>query len=211
MQGKGIVKFFLVLLTIVTLVQFLYMIPTLKVEKKAAEYGQLAAADAAPEDAYAAEKAARTAYLDSMSSEQILNVPLLKNYTYEELKQMQLALGLDLKGGMSVVLQVDLKDLVQKMTSSKDPTFYQALENAEAQLTNAQSDFVTLFGQEWNKIKGDKSLAPIFSRNRALVEEHELENGGIVAVLQDSRSCQLSHGTARPAEDQSLKVPVLEQ
>ena len=106
MQGKGIVKFFLVLLTVVTLVQFLYMIPTSRVEKKAVAYAEQAASNVAEDDKYAVKKAAETAYLDSMSSEVIVRVPLLRDYTYEDLKQTQLALGLDLKGGMSTVLQV---------------------------------------------------------------------------------------------------------
>ena len=124
MQGKGIVKFFLVLLTLVTLVQFLYMIPTNGVENKAAAYADQVAAQASEEDRYAARKAAEAAYLDSMSSEVILSVPLVKDYTYEELKGLQLALGLDLKGGMSTVLQVDLKELIVQLSNgSRDPGF----------------------------------------------------------------------------------------
>ena len=66
-----------------------------------------------------------------MSSEVILSLPLLKDYTYEELKGMQLALGLDLKGGMSTVLQVDLKELIVQLSNhSRDPLFHQALDNA---------------------------------------------------------------------------------
>lgn len=175
MQGKGIVKFFLVLLTIVTLVQFLYMVPTSNVEKKAAAYAEQVASTASEEDKYAARKAAQAEYLDSMSSEVILELPLLKDYTYEELKGLQLALGLDLKGGMSTVLQVDLKELIVQLSNgSRDVTFNTALENAERELQNAQSDYVTLFGQEWAKIAEGKNLAAIFSRNRGLVEEYEL-------------------------------------
>ena len=188
MQGKGIVKFFLVLLSIVTIVQFLYMLPTIKVEKKADDYGQMMAADADPDDQYAVTKAARVAYLDSMSSEPILKVPFLKSYTYEELKKMQLALGLDLKGGMSVVLQVDLKELIKSLSTSKDATFLQALDNAEAALKNAQADYVTLFGQEWEKIANDKKLAPIFARNQNFFEENELnfesENSAVIRAIR---------------------------
>ena len=175
MQGKGIIKFFLILLSVVTLVQFMYMLPTRKVEKNAQQFAELQAASVPEDDKYAAEKAARTAYLDSMSSETILKIPLLKSYSYEDLKAMQLALGLDLKGGMSTVLQVDLRELlVQLSNESRDPTFNQALDNAQARLQNATTDYVTLFGEEWSKIAGDKKLAAIYSRNRALVEENEL-------------------------------------
>ena len=175
MQGKGIIKFFLVLLSVVTLVQFLYMLPTRKVEKAAEAYAVEQSADASEADRYAAHKAARTAYLDSMSSETILKLPLLKSYTYENLKGMQLALGLDLKGGMSTVLQVDLKELLLQLSNqSRDPAFHQALDQAEQRLRNAQTDYVTLFGEEWAKVSGGKNLAAIYSRNRGLVEENEL-------------------------------------
>ena len=175
MQGKGIVKFFLVLLTIVTVVQFLYMIPTAKVEKRAEAFAETKAASASEDNRYAVRKAAKTAYLDSMSSEVILSIPMLKNYTYADLKGMQLALGLDLKGGMSVVLQVDLKELIIQLSNhSRDPIFHQALDNAEKELRNANSDFVTLFGAEWSKLANGKKLAAIFSRNRGLVDENDL-------------------------------------
>jgi len=151
------------------------MIPTTRVEKKAAAYAETRAATAEEKSKYAVRKAAETAYLDSMSSEVILSIPLLKDYTYEELKGMQLALGLDLKGGMSTVLQVDLKELmIQLSNHSRDPLFHQALDNAEKELRNAQSDYVTLFGDEWAKIANGKKLAAIFSRNRGLVEENKL-------------------------------------
>ena len=188
MQGKGIVKFFLVLLTVVCLVQYLFMLPTRKVEKAADSFAKsLADRSGVDADKYAIEKAARTAYLDSMSSEVILKVPLLKAYTYEDLKRAQLAFGLDLKGGMSTVLQVDLRELIYTLSKdSKDPTFTEALDNATAALRNAQTDYVTLFGQEWNKISNDKKLASIFTRNAALAEEINLEtsDGEVIRLLR---------------------------
>lgn len=175
MQGKGIIKFFFILLTVVTLVQFLYMVPTYKVEKKADAYAEAIAQNFPEEEQYTARKEARAAYLDSMNSEVVLKVPLLKEYTYEELKQMQLALGLDLKGGMSTVLQVDLKELIITLSrDSKDPTFRRALDNASERLKNAQEDYVTLFGEEWAKIAEGKNLAAIFSRNQKMMEEDDL-------------------------------------
>lgn len=173
MQAKGIIKFFFILLTVVTAVQFLYMLPTRKVEQRADDYAREVAEKAGPDaDAYTVGKVARAAYLDSMSSEVILKVPLLKSYTYEELKRMQLALGLDLKGGMSTVLQVDLKELFISLSNeSRDPAFRQALDNAEALLKTQQADFITLFAQEWQNLRGDKNLAAIFSRNTSLRDQ----------------------------------------
>lgn len=173
MQAKGIIKFFFILLTIVTLAQFLYMVPTQKVERRADQYAAEAVAKAGPEaNAYTVSKVARTSYLDSMSSEVVLDIPLLKQYTYEELKKMQLALGLDLKGGMSTVLQVDIRDLLHTLSNnSRDPAFNQALDNAQEALKSAQSDYVTLFVQEWDKVAAGKNLATVFARNPSLRDE----------------------------------------
>ncbi len=173
MQAKGIIRFFFILLTVVTLAQFLYMVPTRKVEHHADTYAQAAVDKAgADADAYTIRKEARAHYLDSMSSEVILKIPLLKAYTYEDLKRMQIALGLDLKGGMSAVMQVDLKDLLFKLSNnSRDPAFLEALSNAQDRLKSAQTGYVSLFAEEWDKVKGGEKLATIFSRNPSLRNE----------------------------------------
>lgn len=172
MQGKGVVKFFLVLMTIVTLVQYIFILPTQKVEKKAEEYAsQFGDLDGTSEER-TAYKEARTGYLDSMSTEEVFRIPLLKSYTYQELKSQQLAFGLDLKGGMSVVLQVDLRDFIRALANdSKDPTFKEALEKASVAQRSAQSDYVTLFVDEFRKIANGKKLADIFNKNEALRDQ----------------------------------------
>ncbi len=190
MQGKGIIKFFLVVMTVVCLLQYLYILPTRKVEKKADEYAMSAVQNLQDgPDKRTAEKAARTAYLDSMSSEVIWSIPLLKNFTYEELKARQLALGLDLKGGMSVVLQVDLRDLIRSLANdSKDPTFQNALETAAQKLKNAQSDYVTLFADTYRELAGsEKKMAPLFASNASLREEinFETSNSDVVRILRE--------------------------
>lgn len=178
MQAKGIIKFFLVLLLLICAGQFIYYIPTSRVERDAENYAKNVAAAAAPENKAAAEKVARLSYLDSMSSEKIWTVPLVGSYTYQDLKSKQLALGLDLKGGMSVLLQVDLKDfLVALSGNSTDPNFLKAIENATAAKANSTSDFITLFVQEFKKLAGDNRLASIFARNESLKQTINIESG----------------------------------
>lgn len=188
MQGKGVVKFFLVVMTLVTLVQYLFILPTRKVEKAADSYAQSASNTIQDEsEQRAAYKQHYSQYLDSMSSEVVFKIPLLKSYTYQELKAQQLALGLDLKGGMSVVLQVDLKEFIRSLaSSSKDPTFEEALENAAQAQASTQSDFVTLFADSWKSLAGDKTLAPIFQRNEALRDEinYNTSDAEVIAVLR---------------------------
>ena len=185
MQAKGIIQFFLVLLLLVCASQFLYYIPTNKVEKDADSYAQRMAPSAATP---AQLREARNHFLDSMSSVQIFKSSILGNYTYTELKSKQLALGLDLKGGMSVLLQVDLKDFLMALSGkSQDPNFLKALDNAKAMQTQSQGDYISLFVQEYKKLAGDDKLAMIFARNESLkgslnIESKDVEVQNIMRV-----------------------------
>ena len=111
MQGKGLIKFFLGFLIIVCAYQFALIIPTRNVEKRAERQAATSCAEVADQlSKEACQRRGISSYLDSMSKETVLNLGFAK-FNYQELKSQQLALGLDLKGGMSVVMQVDLKDL----------------------------------------------------------------------------------------------------
>ncbi|MEZ4906638.1 MAG: hypothetical protein R2771_03105 [Saprospiraceae bacterium] len=173
MQIKGLVKLFLILLVFVVLLQYIYLIPTWKVENKADEYAEKIAAKAPTgSDTYDIEKNARIRYLDSMSNEVVFKIPLLANYTYSDLKKSQLALGLDLKGGMSVMLQVNLKEFLLSLSNeNKDARFRKALDNAEKDLADSQDDFVTLFAKEWKNVADGNNLAKIFINNPTLRNE----------------------------------------
>ncbi len=188
MQGKGVVKFFLVVMTIVTLVQYFFILPTQKVEKAADEYARATTQNMSEELQKTAFKMKRAEFLDSMSSEEVFKIPMLKTYTYQELKSQQLALGLDLKGGMSVVLQVDLRQFIRALANdSKDPTFEEALNRASQAQKTEQADFVSLFADAWNEVKGDKKLAPIFTRNEALRDQinYETGDGEVVRIIRE--------------------------
>jgi SecD/SecF fusion protein len=188
MQGKGIVRFFLILLTIVCLLQYLYLIPTRKIEKNADRYAAEATSTITNEAAKSmAYKMARANYLDSMSSEPVIKIPLLGSFSYEKLKRQQIALGLDLKGGISTVLQVDLREFLENLSNdTKEPAFKQALDNADKRLKNAQTDYISLFGEEWNKVANGQQLAPIFSRNATLRQEinFETSDAEVLSILR---------------------------
>lgn len=185
MQGKGIIKFFLVLMTIVVVLQYLSVLPTNKVEQAAEDYANSVADPDSEREAF---KAARTAYLDSISSEPVLKVPLIGQYTYLDLKQRQLAYGLDLEGGMNVVLQVNLKDLIRTLANdSKDPTFVNALEKADEDLRSAQSDYVTLFADAYRAQESGKPLARLFASNPSLREKvnFETSDAEVISILRE--------------------------
>lgn len=190
MQGKGLVKVFLVLITIVCLLQFSYFIPTNRVESDAASY---AASVSGSEDILnESYKSARARYLDSMSSEEVFSIPLLKSYTYNELKQQQLALGLDLKGGMSTTLQVDLEDFLKSLAgrNSNNVDFMKALANTKEVMKTSQSNYVTLFVNEYRTIAGEGKLAKIFARSEALGEISTSTTDGDIERLLRSKADQ---------------------
>ncbi|MFN8284184.1 MAG: protein translocase subunit SecDF [Chitinophagales bacterium] len=98
-------------------------------------------------------------YLDSISNEKVF-----LGSTYNQCKKQQLSLGLDLQGGMSVVLQVSLKELLISLSDdNKDPLFRKALENAERSMITSNSDYVTLFIKEYKALNKDAKLAQLFS------------------------------------------------
>ncbi|MEZ4965186.1 MAG: protein translocase subunit SecDF [Saprospiraceae bacterium] len=164
MQGKGVVRFFLIALTLVCLYQFSLMIPTSGIENDAKRY-----ADECSKSPNASWQGCYASYLDSMSSETVFSIPLIKKFTYADLKKSQLALGLDLKGGMSVLLQVDLRDFMKSLAQGNtDPAFTQALDKASELQKSQQGDYISLFSQAWKETSAGKPLATVFARNESL-------------------------------------------
>ncbi len=181
MSEKGIVKWLLFAIVFVCLLQFVYYIPTNKVERQADDYATEYSASS-PDEAskQAAFKAGRIKFLDSVSSEKIFSIPLIKDYTYADLKKQQLALGLDLKGGMSTILQIDLKDLLISLSgNSQDPVFKSAMVKADERMKSSQSDFITLFVEEFKKEGNGKSLASVFSRGASMKDRIKFETPDI--------------------------------
>lgn len=191
MQLKGVVRFFLIAMTIVTVIQYLYVLPTNRVEKKAEEFAQTVAQDFPAEKQDSVVKIERINFLKGKKDEEILKLPLLPGYTYQDLKSKQLAYGLDLKGGMSVVLQVDLRDFVTALANENDretEVFKNALDQATSDLKNAQADYITLFGRAFLAQNPDAKLAPLFAQNEVLREEIDFNssNGEVIRTLRQN-------------------------
>ncbi len=187
MQGKGLIRVLFFLLLAVTLLQVLYILPTRKVEKNAQAYAQEMVVNMPDsKEKSQAFKRANIKYLDSMSTENIFSLPLLGKFTYDDLKKRQLALGLDLKGGMSAVLQIDVRDILENLSrSSRDTDFIAALDAADAALENSQSNYLTLFQREFAKNQNGKKLAKIFMRDSELKNQinAETSDGEVVRIL----------------------------
>ncbi|MDA9897970.1 protein translocase subunit SecDF [Flavobacteriales bacterium] len=149
MQNKSFVSLFAIVFSVVCLYQLSFTWIAKGVEKDAVEYSN-------------GDELREKAYLDSVASEPAYNIGL-KNYTYSECKSRELNLGLDLKGGMNVTLEVSVVDVIRAMSNyNKDETFNAAIRAAIDKQVDSQDDFVTLFGQSFADLSPEGKLASIF-------------------------------------------------
>jgi SecD/SecF fusion protein len=105
-------------------------------------------------------------YLDSVVGEPVYNVMGIK-YTYKEIKETELALGLDLQGGMHVTLEVSPVEILKALagTNSKDPAFLASIKEATAAQSSAQEKFTSLFYKAFKQREGDNKLARIYANS----------------------------------------------
>ncbi|MGM0565973.1 MAG: protein translocase subunit SecDF [Bacteroidota bacterium] len=175
MQNKGAIKFFAIAFAIVSLFQLSFTYFARNAENDARDYAhnetareeakQLAEEDPLEEAYYydSIAKARERFYLDSIANEPIYNI-LIREFTYQECKEREINLGLDLKGGMNVMLELSMKDILLSLANdSKDETFRQAIEMAEEKQKTTSEDFVTLFRESFEEIDPDAKLAAIFN------------------------------------------------
>ena len=143
MQNKGFVKVFAVLLTLVCLFYLSFSFVTRHHMSKAAEDPQ-----------------GEAHYLDSVQNEKVW----LGAYTLKQCREMEIGLGLDLKGGMNVILEVSVPDVVKALADHKsDEAFNQAVATAAKQAVTSQDDFITLFVSEYKRLAPQATLAELFA------------------------------------------------
>ena len=146
MQNKGFVKVFAVLLTLVCLFYLSFSFVTQHYNSKAAEY---AGGDPAKE----------SAYLDSLSTQKVW-----LGYTLKQCREMEISLGLDLKGGMNVVLELNVADVIRSLSNNnQDENIYKAFDLAYAHQATSLKDFIDLFAEEYKKLDSGARLSAIFS------------------------------------------------
>jgi SecD/SecF fusion protein len=133
MRNKGAIRLLAIVFALVSLYQLTFTYVTKKVEKDARLFG---AGDIKKEQTY----------LDSIRGEKVYSFLGLRAYTYKECKELEMNLGLDLKGGMNVTMEVSVVDIIKAMANdSKDETFVAAIARAKQMQADSQDDFVTLF------------------------------------------------------------------
>ncbi|MEI6764138.1 MAG: protein translocase subunit SecDF [Bacteroidota bacterium] len=174
MQNKGVIKFLAIAFALVCMYQLSFTLITRHIESNAAEYSvgpqaqelakKLSKGDQAKEqilfDSIKTKWEAQ--YLDSMNNEVVYNL-LIRKYTYKECKQREINLGLDLKGGMNVTLEVSVVDIIRALAgNSQDVTFNKAVTLASEMEKTSTKDFVTLFGEAWNATDPNAKMAGVF-------------------------------------------------
>ncbi|MCQ2253151.1 MAG: protein translocase subunit SecDF [Bacteroidales bacterium] len=148
MSNKGLVRFLAILLALACLFHLSFSWVTSRVQKKAEEF-----AKGNPEK--------ESQYLDSIANEPVY--PLF-GYTYKECLENELNFGLDLKGGMNVILEVSVADVVNALSGhSQDPVYLKAMDLAKQKQKNSQKDFIDLFGEAFEEVAPQGRLASIFA------------------------------------------------
>lgn len=199
MQSKGWIRFVAILLGIACVWQLSFTAVTAIQEKKAADYAEQAAAAARSSAAFAAiPEEDQAYYLDSIRKEKnrvyidsISNKKIYLWNTYKDVKTKEINLGLDLKGGMNVMLQVQLQDLVEALSGyNVTPEFRQALDLAKERSVNSREDYISLFATAWKEVGKGQRLAQIFGtyemRDRIKPESTDEEVIGVIRSESES-------------------------
>ena len=165
MQNKGFVKIFAIALTLVCLFYLSFTFKTRSIENKAAQSQD------------------EQAYLDSVMNKKVW----LGIYSYKECREMQIGLGLDLKGGMNVILEVSIPDVVNALANNnQDPVFTQTMAAAKKRSLSSQDNFVDIFAQEFAKIAGaDAKLSTFFATSNLKEKVNsQTSNEEVISVLK---------------------------
>lgn len=171
MQSKGAIRFVAICLILACLWQLSFTLVTSICTKKANAVADKAVAEMQKSAAFAEipdvdkayyldsiRKIEARRYTDSISTEKIYF-----GYTFKSVQNQEINLGLDLKGGMNVMLQVQLEDLVKALAgNNSSPEFQKAVALAKERSVNSKLDFISLFAEAWKEVGGGQRLAQIF-------------------------------------------------
>ncbi|MBC8051721.1 MAG: protein translocase subunit SecDF [Sphingobacteriaceae bacterium] len=183
MQGKGLIKFVAIALTIGCLYSLSFTWMANKVENSAEKYAK-------------GDPLKQKIYLDSMGTQPVFD---FLPFTYNYVKEREIPLGLDLKGGMNVTMEISLTELVSNLANKpSDQAFTTALRNAETRQNNSSDHFIDLFGKEFEKLNPSGKLATYFAtkENSAWIKP-DASNKDVIKFL---------HKESESAIDRSFNV-----
>lgn len=205
MQNKGFISFFVVTFVLVCIYSLSFTYCTRRVETKAKEYAQndpsksVLVEQAAGNkflESYLVDSSAKAledSYLSRMADSVVYNLGFAK-WTYKECKELEVNLGLDLKGGMNVMLEVSVPDIVRSLAGNgaKDSLFVATMKLAEEKRKTSQSDFITLFEQSF------KEVAPTNAKLSTIFRKLELKqtnpsNDDVIKALREETEAALEN------------------
>lgn len=207
MQSKGVIRFIAILVAIACIWQLAFTAVTAVQERKAEKFAAKAAETFRQSREFGKIGAEDRAFvLDSISKvkerwyiDSISNKKVYFNYTYKDVKAKEINLGLDLKGGMNVMLQVQLEDLVEALSgNNQSPEFKKAIALAKERSVSSRSDFITLFANAWEEVSEGRTLAQVFGT-------YEMRDR-INAKSTDEEVISIIRADAKSALDNSLNV-----
>ncbi|HBB00151.1 MAG: protein translocase subunit SecDF [Bacteroidetes bacterium GWD2_45_23] len=168
MQNKGFIQVFSIILTAICLFYLSFTVVGRQYNKKADQYAN-------------GNLALKNHYFDSLSTEKVY-----LNYTLKQIREKEIGLGLDLKGGMNVVLEIDASQVLASLANTDDPLFNQALKETIVQnRRGSSSDFISLFQQNYERISPDGKLANIYSITIGDRVNPTASNSEVISVLRN--------------------------
>ncbi|MGK7397263.1 MAG: protein translocase subunit SecDF [Candidatus Cyclobacteriaceae bacterium M3_2C_046] len=176
MKNKGFIVFLTVIVTLLCIYYLSFTLVSGNIQEKANEY--------ATDESGVLDQSLKRQYLDSIRNEPIYNLLGIK-YTLEEVNETKLNLGLDLQGGMHVLLEVSPVDIIRGLSGgSEDADFQQALTLAQEYQRQSQERFTDLFLEAWNEVAPDRDLSSIFAtaanRGRISFDSSDQEVIGVI-------------------------------
>lgn len=203
MQNKGAIRIVAILIALASLYQLSFTWATRYNEKKASKYAKAAVEMEKKSPSFQNVSDLNKAfYLDSLYNQKerffidsITSEKVYLGFTYKEIKEKEVNLGLDLKGGMNVMLEVKVADLIVALSNNNtNPKFLEAMKEAEANSVNSREDFITLFAEAWNKVAPGQRLSQIFGTYEMRDKiKPETSNADVISVIRAEAESAISN------------------
>lgn len=204
MQSKGAIRILAIVIALACLYQLSFTWATKHQEKKAVEFAEKAAQIEQTLPSFqSVSELDRAFYLDSLRNQKekfyIDSVSAEKVYlgfTYKEVKEKEVSLGLDLKGGMNVMLEVSVAELVNSLASTNNttPQFTEAMKIARENQAASKSDFITLFAEAWDKVAPGQRLSQVFGTYELRDKiKPETTNDEVISVIREEAESAISN------------------
>ena len=205
MQSKGAITFVAILIGLACIFQLSFTAATYIQENKASKYAEeVVLAEQSKPSFSEISELDKAFYLDGIRTEakkvyldSIANKKVYLGYTYKEVKEKELNLGLDLKGGMNVMLQLDMAELVRSCARDKTtPEFDQVMALARARAAETHTDFITLFAEAWNEVAPNQRMSFDIDLDRLsgdIKNKSRVTNEEIISLLQQEADAVINN------------------